>query len=94
MASARNVTGCCFASSNVVANWLAIMSRQKKLTFFTASYAQASVVFPFVMVSPAYFAGAIQLGGLMQTANAFGQRAGCAIGFRNALSAASRNGAP
>ena len=58
---------------NVVANWLAIMTRQKKLTFFTASYAQASIVFPFVMVSPAYFAGAIQLGGLMQTANAFGQ---------------------
>ena len=25
------------------------------------------------MVSPAYFANAIQLGGLMQTANAFGQ---------------------
>jgi vitamin B12/bleomycin/antimicrobial peptide transport system ATP-binding/permease protein len=58
---------------NVVANWLAIMSRQKKLTFFTAGYAQASVVFPFIMVSPAYFAGAIQLGGLMQTANAFGR---------------------
>ncbi len=58
---------------NVVANWLAIMSRQKKLTFFTASYAQASVVFPFIMVSPAYFASAIQLGGLMQTANAFGR---------------------
>ena len=58
---------------NVVGNWLAIMSRQKKLTFFTAGYAQASVVFPFVMVSPAYFANAIQLGGLMQTANAFGR---------------------
>ena len=59
--------------SNVASNWLAIMSRQKKLTFFTASYSQAAVVFPFVMVSPAYFAGAVQLGGLMQTANAFGQ---------------------
>jgi putative ATP-binding cassette transporter len=58
---------------NVVANWYAIMTRQKKLTFFTAGYSQASVVFPFIMVSPAYFAGAIQLGGLMQTANAFGQ---------------------
>ncbi len=58
---------------NVVANWMAIMSRQKKLTFFTASYAQASVVFPFIMVSPAYFAGIVQLGGLMQTANAFGR---------------------
>ncbi len=58
---------------NVVANWMAIMSRQKKLTFFTATYRQAAVVFPFIMVSPAYFAGAVQLGGLMQTANAFGQ---------------------
>ena len=58
---------------NVVANWYALMSRQKKLTFFTASYRHASVVFPFIMVSPAYFANAIQLGGLMQSANAFGQ---------------------
>jgi vitamin B12/bleomycin/antimicrobial peptide transport system ATP-binding/permease protein len=58
---------------NVVANWYAIMIRQKKLTFFTAGYSQASVVFPFIMVSPAYFAKIIQLGGLMQTANAFGQ---------------------
>ncbi len=58
---------------NVVANWMAIMSRQKKLTFLTAGYRQAAVVFPYIMVSPAYFAGAVQLGGLMQTANAFGQ---------------------
>ena len=58
---------------NVVANWYAIMTRQKRLTFFTASYSQISTVFPFVVVSPAYFAGAVQLGGLMQTANAFGQ---------------------
>ena len=58
---------------NVVANWLAIMSRQKKLTFFTASYNQAAVVFPFIMGSPAYFANLMQLGGLMQIANAFGR---------------------
>jgi putative ATP-binding cassette transporter len=56
---------------SVVGNWLAIMTRTKKLTFFTAGYSQASVVFPYIMVSPAYFAGAVQLGGLMQTANAF-----------------------
>ena len=58
---------------NVVGNWYNIMIRQKRLTFFTASYSQAAVVFPFVMVSPAYFANLVQLGGLMQTANAFGQ---------------------
>jgi vitamin B12/bleomycin/antimicrobial peptide transport system ATP-binding/permease protein len=57
--------------SFVVANWLAIMQRQKQLTFFTQSYSQASVIFPYLMVSPAYFSGAMQLGGLMQTASAF-----------------------
>ena len=71
---------------NVVANWMAIMSRQKKLTFFTAGYGQASAVFPFIMVSPAYFAGAIQLGGLMQTANAFGQVQGALSVFINIYS--------
>ncbi len=55
----------------VVTNWIAIMQRQKQLTFFTQSYAQASVIFPYLMVSPAYFSGAMQLGGLMQTASAF-----------------------
>ena len=56
----------------VVANWLLIMQRTKRLTFFTAGYNQVSTVFPFIVASPAYFAGAIQLGGLMQTASAFG----------------------
>ncbi len=55
----------------VVANWMLIMTRTKRLTFFTAAYAQASIVFPYVVVSPAYFAGKMQLGGLMQTASAF-----------------------
>jgi vitamin B12/bleomycin/antimicrobial peptide transport system ATP-binding/permease protein len=55
----------------IVANWLAIMQRTKRLTFLTAGYSQVSVVFPFIVISPAYFAGAVQLGGLMQTAAAF-----------------------
>jgi putative ATP-binding cassette transporter len=57
--------------ARVAENWIAIMQRTKKLTFFTASYSQASVIFPYLMVSPAYFSGAMQLGGLMQTASAF-----------------------
>ena len=56
---------------SVVSNWIAIMQRQKKLLFFTQSYSQASVIFPYVMVSPAYFSGGMQLGGLMQTGSAF-----------------------
>jgi vitamin B12/bleomycin/antimicrobial peptide transport system ATP-binding/permease protein len=57
--------------SPVIANWFAIMQRTKLVTFFTASYQQASVIFPYIVVSPVYFAGAMQLGGLMQTASAF-----------------------
>jgi putative ATP-binding cassette transporter len=55
----------------IVTNWMAIMQRQKQLTFFTQSYSQASVIFPYLVVSPAYFSGAMQLGGLMQTGSAF-----------------------
>ena len=47
------------------------MQRTKKLTAFTASYSQASVIFPYVLIAPAYFAEKIQLGGMMQTASAF-----------------------
>ena len=56
----------------VVDNWYAIMQRTKRLTAFTSSYAQAAVIFPYVLVAPAYFADKIQLGGMMQTASAFG----------------------
>ena len=55
----------------VVGNWLDIMQRTKKLTAFTATYSQAAVIFPYVLIAPAYFANKIQLGGMMQTASAF-----------------------
>jgi putative ATP-binding cassette transporter len=57
--------------AHVVNNWHSIMDLQKRLTFFTASYRQVSVVFPYIVVSPAYFSGLMQLGGMMQTASAF-----------------------
>jgi putative ATP-binding cassette transporter len=55
----------------VIGNWYRIMSQTKRITFFRVGYDQISVVFPFVVVSPAYFAGKMALGGLMQTASAF-----------------------
>jgi vitamin B12/bleomycin/antimicrobial peptide transport system ATP-binding/permease protein len=55
----------------VVANFRAIMTRTKQLTFFRAGYERVSVVFPYIVASPAYFAGLFQLGGLTQTASAF-----------------------
>jgi vitamin B12/bleomycin/antimicrobial peptide transport system ATP-binding/permease protein len=57
--------------AHVVDNWRAIMTRTKLLTFFTTGYTQVSNVFPFLVVSPVYFAGHMALGGMMQTASAF-----------------------
>jgi vitamin B12/bleomycin/antimicrobial peptide transport system ATP-binding/permease protein len=58
----------------VIGNWYSIMSRTKRLTAFTGSYAQASVVFPFALAGPAYFVSkTVQLGALIQIAEAFGK---------------------
>ncbi|WP_426436822.1 ABC transporter ATP-binding protein/permease [Bradyrhizobium genosp. P] len=58
----------------VIGNWYGLMSRTKRLTAFTGSYAQASVVFPFALAGPAYFVSkTVQLGALIQIAEAFGK---------------------
>jgi putative ATP-binding cassette transporter len=54
-------------------NWWAIMVATKRLTFFTAGFTQVASIFPIVVAAPAYFAGRIPLGGLIQTSSAFGQ---------------------
>ncbi len=59
--------------ANVVSNWWGIMRRQKLLTFFSSGYSQIAIIFPYVVAAPRYFAGAFQLGELMQTAQAFSQ---------------------
>jgi len=53
-------------------------------TFFTAGYSQAAVIFPFVVGAPRFFSGAIQLGGLVQISNAFGQVQGALSWFIDA----------
>src|SRR4051812_14291972 len=58
---------------NVIGNFLAIVSRTKRLTAFTASYQQANAVIPYILIAPHYFAGKIPLGGMTQTAGAFDQ---------------------
>jgi vitamin B12/bleomycin/antimicrobial peptide transport system ATP-binding/permease protein len=57
----------------VFRNWYEIMRYQRRLIGFTAGFGQAAVIFPYLVAAPRYFSGAIQLGGLMQTAQAFGQ---------------------
>ena len=58
---------------SIVQNWYAIMYRTRRLTAFTQSYAQAAVVFPYILVAPLYFTNKILLGALVQTAEAFGK---------------------
>lgn len=57
----------------LVQNWRSIMTATMRLTFLTSGYAQIVLVFPLVVVAPAYFAGRIPLGGIFQTSNAFAQ---------------------
>ncbi len=57
----------------VVNNWWGIMRQRKRLTGFQSGFAQIAIIFPFVVAAPRYFRGEIQLGGLVQTASAFGQ---------------------
>ncbi len=64
-------------------NWWSIMTATKRLTFFTAGYTQVAVVFPIVVAAPAYFAGRMPLGGLIQTSSAFGEVQGALSWFVN-----------
>ena len=55
----------------VIANYLALVNRRKKLLTFTASFSQLSTIIPYVFTAGFYFAGKIPLGVMTQTAGAF-----------------------
>jgi vitamin B12/bleomycin/antimicrobial peptide transport system ATP-binding/permease protein len=57
----------------IVANYYGLVKQNLKLTSFTSVYFQLSVIFPYVIMAPAYFAGKLTLGQLTQTAQAFGR---------------------
>jgi vitamin B12/bleomycin/antimicrobial peptide transport system ATP-binding/permease protein len=57
----------------VIANAWAIVFRSLKFQGFNLVISQISVVVPLVIQAPRYFAGAITLGDVQQTATAFGQ---------------------
>ena len=56
---------------SILANVYAVVRRQKRLGFFTSFFGQFSVIFPFLLLGPAYFFGKATLGTLMQTNQAF-----------------------
>jgi putative ATP-binding cassette transporter len=57
----------------VIGNWWALMRKQKQLGWFTSFYQQMAIIFPYIVVAPRFFSGAMPLGGIFQTASAFGQ---------------------
>ncbi len=67
----------------VIANYLQLVDRRKKLMAFTATYGQASPIIPYIFTAPFYFAGKIQLGVMTQTAQAFGRVEGALTFFIN-----------
>ncbi len=67
----------------VIANYLQMIDRRKKLVAFTGFYGQLSPIIPYVFSAPFYFAGKITLGVMTQTAQAFGQVDGALTFFIN-----------
>ena len=72
--------------TSLVRNWRALMKRMIYLNMLTAGYGQIATVLPYVIASPPYFAGKVQLGHLTQTANAFSQVQGSLSWFVDAYS--------
>ena len=59
--------------ASIVVNFRGIMSRIKRLNWYTNAYNLVAIVFPYLVASPRYFAKEMTLGDLQQTADAFGQ---------------------
>lgn len=68
----------------LIGNWWQLMYKRKQVNWFTSFYGQLAIIFPYIVVSPRFFSGAIPLGGIFQTASAFGQVQGSLSWFINA----------
>ncbi|NRO96399.1 ATP-binding cassette domain-containing protein [Paraburkholderia sp. NMBU_R16] len=64
-------------------NWWRIMTYTRRLNFVTNFYTQAAIIFPYIVASPRYFAGAFTFGVLTQIADAFGTVSGSLSWFIN-----------
>jgi putative ATP-binding cassette transporter len=58
---------------DVFNNGWRVLFTEAQLIFYQSGYNQLAIIFPFLVTAPGFFAGAITLGVMMQTASAFGQ---------------------
>ncbi|MCS3407325.1 ABC transporter ATP-binding protein/permease [Serratia sp. AKBS12] len=66
-------------------NWWSIMRVTRRLNIASNFYGQFAIIFPLLVAAPRYFSGAIQMGGMMQIASAFGQVQGALSWFIDAF---------
>ncbi|NMO04249.1 ABC transporter ATP-binding protein/permease [Gordonia sp. TBRC 11910] len=65
-------SGLMFRFTAIVGNFWQIVYRTLKFTSWNFSITQASVIVPYVVQAPRFFAGSIKLGDVSQTSSAFG----------------------
>jgi putative ATP-binding cassette transporter len=59
--------------AGIIGAWNLQTTGQGRLIMLTSAYGTLAAIFPIIVAAPRYFTGAITLGGLMQTAQAFVQ---------------------
>src|SRR5262249_7413546 len=69
---------------HVVQNWWQLIRAQWNLNMLTTGIGQANQIVPILFAAPAYFMGAITLGGILQVQFAYGQVSGALNWFVNA----------
>jgi len=75
----------------IIGNFRALMNKAKQLNAMIACYGRIAGIFPLVVAAPRYFFGTLPLGGLTQTANAFGEVQGALSWFIDVYSWSSTN---
>jgi putative ATP-binding cassette transporter len=65
----------------VIANWWQLIAAQRNLSLFTTAIGQVNGVVPLLIAAPAYFAGWITLGSVLETRVAYGQVSGALAWF-------------
>jgi putative ATP-binding cassette transporter len=74
----------------IVGNWWSLIRKQRDLTLLTAGIGQANSLVPLLVAAPAFFAGHLTLGSVMQVRIAYGEVSGGLTWFVNAYQEIAR----
>src|SRR6185369_6139480 len=74
----------------IVANWWQLIRAQRNLTLLTTGIGEVNGIVPLLVAAPAYFTGALTLGGVAQTRIAYAQVSGALAWVVNAYQEIAR----